>query len=250
MQVKTVNFETIDSVYWEGFLTTISKLKKVLSMTKQKAHLTKIEKYATKCKDQYLVDAYVARYMQQTKNAVENLISMSEIVFEMNSKVETGKLNESDLNYFCSSVGLNKQSSYFRKHVCIGKKADFLRKFIDKIPSAVTTVYQITTIDPKRIERFIDTGILKPNTTLSELKGLIFANENNQDSKKINKAIENIRIEYYSEKLDTNAKKKLLEIIKMIKNLLNVSVVFPQEKDFEYELNNVIDAEMKMLKYA
>ena len=70
-------------------------------MSKMQAQLTKIQSLATKCKDKKLVETYIARFFTQTKDAVENLISISEIVYEMNSKVESAELTINDLNYLC-----------------------------------------------------------------------------------------------------------------------------------------------------
>gem|GEM_PF-3971427 len=217
-------------------------------MSKQKTQLTKVEKFATKCKNKFLVDSYVNRYLQQTKSAVENLIAMSEIIYEMNSKVENAELSMNDLNYFCSSVGIDKKSSYFRKHVCIGKKADFLKKFINKIPSAVSTVYEITTVDADEIERLIEWNKLQPNTTLAELKSLVMKTTSNEKIK--DKEINHIKIDFDYKKLSADVKLKIYDFYKSIKNNKELTVYFPLAKEFENQFSNVIDVEVKKLKYA
>jgi hypothetical protein len=221
-------------------------------MSKKMTKIDKIQRNANKCKDKELVDSYVTQYLNQTKSAVENLLSMSEIIYEMNSKVENGDLNENDLNYFCQNVGLNKKSSYFRKHVCIGYKADFLRAYIEKIPSAVSTIYEITTIDPERIIQLIQKNLLKPNTTLHELKCLAFKSNGitNANTSKKDKIRENISIEFDFNKMDTNTKCKLYDLMMQMKTLQKVKINFELENAFEKELNNVIDVEVKKLKYA
>ena len=215
-------------------------------MSKMQTQLTKIQSLATKCKDKKLVETYISRFFTQTKDAVENLISMSEIVYEMNSKVESAELTMNDLNYFCLSIGMSKNSSNFRKHVCIGRKADYLKRLSKDIPSAISTVYEITTIDPDEIEKFIEWKKLTPSTTLSELKMLAFKKPTIASSKST--PYNFIKIEFDPNNLSFELKKKFLDFVVEIQN--KVTVKFPLMNEFEDACNEMNDDKEKELAYA
>jgi hypothetical protein len=215
-------------------------------MSKMQTQLTKIQSLSTKCKDKKLVETYISRFFTQTKDAVENLISMSEIVYEMNSKVENAELTMNDLNYFCLSIGMTTSSSNFRKHVCIGRKADYLKRLIKDIPSAISTVYEITTIDPDEIEKFIEWKKLTPSTTLAELKMLAFKKPNITSSKST--PCNFIKIEFDPNNLSFELKKKFLDFVLDIQN--QVVVKFPLMNEFEDICNVMNDDKAKELTYA
>jgi hypothetical protein len=201
---------------------------------------TKIIQISKKCKNKEVVDIYISRYLNQTKSAVENLISISEIIYDMNSKVEHGELTMSDLNYFCINVGLITNSSYFRKHVCIGRKADFLKSLIDKIPSAVSTVYEITTIEPELIEKLVESEKIQPATTLAELKSLTLKTSTNiQSNKPVTTSF--IKIDFKIDKLSSEIKMRLLDFFNQMKIYNELKIEFPLIKYIENESNNVID---------
>jgi hypothetical protein len=209
-------------------------------MSKKTSKSTKIIQIAKKCKNKEIVDIYISKYLNQTKSAVENLISISEIIYDMNSKVECGELTMSDLNYFCINVGLTTNSSYFRKHVCIGRKAEFLKSLIDKIPSAVSTVYEITTIKPELIEKFIELEKIQPATTLAELKSLVWKSPTiTQSNKPMTTSF--IKIYFNIDKLSREIKIKLLDLFNEVKNFNELRIEFPLIKYIENESTNVID---------
>jgi hypothetical protein len=171
---------------------------------------------------------------------------MSEIVYEMNSKVESAELTMNDLNYFCLSIGMSTNSSNFRKHVCIGRKADYLKRLIKDIPSAISTVYEITTIDPEEIEKFIEWKKLTPSTTLAELKMLALKKPNNICSKSI--PCNFIKIEFDPDNLSFELKKKFIDFVAEIQN--QVTVKFPLMNEFEETCNEMIDDKEKEIDYA
>lgn len=217
-------------------------------MTKQTTKLSKVQVLAPKCKDKELVDQYVLKFFDKTKNAVENLIAMSEIVFVLNSKVEDLELSINDLNYFCHNVGLSTGSSTFRKHVCIGRKADYLRRLIQDIPSAMSTVYEITTIDPDEIEKFIEWKKLTPRTTLSELKRLALKSPVKQSSQAA--TCNYIQIDFDLNQLSLEVKRKLLYFVTALKNETQLKVQFPLFNEFENACSEIIDETAKVISYA
>ena len=116
------------------------------------------------------IEHYISTYQTQTKNAVENIIQMSLTVKEIQDKIIDGVLEEQDLDYFCTRVGLNKTSSAFRKLSCIARHADKFLTYIDKLPSASSVLYEITTLDPEVFEKMINDESIHPFITLNQLK--------------------------------------------------------------------------------
>ncbi|QWD29521.1 hypothetical protein G6682_05740 [Polynucleobacter paneuropaeus] len=100
------------------------------------------------CKNVKLTEEYIHKFQYSTRTAIEHVLSMGEAVLGVYKKSKSGELNECDLDYFCQSVGLSRKSPMFRKYKQIGENAHDFRKHIDRMPSAFSTVYELTTLDP------------------------------------------------------------------------------------------------------
>lgn len=137
-----------------------------------RAFENKIANLEKNCKNLNAVKEYINTYRDQTKSAVENILNMSETVNDLHLKVKSNILDESDLNYFCYSVGLSKNSSSFRKYICIANNSAKFREYLERMPSASSVLYEITTLDPEKFDYLIKNNILKQTTTLKEIKQL------------------------------------------------------------------------------
>jgi hypothetical protein len=73
--------------------------------------LQKQQRLITKCKNIAVTDEFIQRYQQSTKNAIEQILKMGEIVLELYELSKDGILNEHDLNYFCMNVGIDEKGS-------------------------------------------------------------------------------------------------------------------------------------------
>lgn len=133
---------------------------------------TKLEMYKTKCKDLTTVNGYIKYYQQFTRNTVENILKLSCLIVEMKEKEQTGVLNQSDVDYFCLSVGLKRKGSTFRKFEQIGKHSETFWKYIDKLPDSYTVLYEITTLDPDRFEELMSNNQITSYVTLKDVKRL------------------------------------------------------------------------------
>ena len=103
-----------------------------------------------------VIDDYISVYNKFTKNSVSNTINTAKVVNEIWSKVNSNELDLTDLKYFCNEVNLNPSTSQFRKFLCIANHADKIEEYIDQFPSAVSVIYQITTLDADDFERLVD----------------------------------------------------------------------------------------------
>lgn len=136
----------------------------------RKTYQDKINALRSKCTNTQEISQFITAYQTQTKSAVESTLNMCETVNNIHQKVKTGILNEIDLDYFCLSVGLSKNSSAFRKYVCIANHADKFRDYIDRMPSACSVLYEITTLDADVFNNLINNNLITQKTTLATLK--------------------------------------------------------------------------------
>lgn len=121
---------------------------------------------------QSMVDGLIQRYQKSTKNAVENILEMGLAVKEIYHQSKNGVLNDSDLQYFCKTVGLDPKSSMFRKYKCIGEKAHIFKQYLDKLPQSFSVIYEIATLDADLFDSLVVNGKVGANITLEELKRL------------------------------------------------------------------------------
>lgn len=199
---------------YSKFIESELNMTNVNQLIVKKPKLTKIqklEKLKTKCTDIDFINQSISNYQKQTKNVVEQTLMMCETVNSIHRKVKKGELKEYDLDYFCNCVGLDKNSSTFRKFICISKHSETFKKYIDKVPSTISVLYEITTLDPDMFEMMIKNNLLHQFITLSEVKKL--------SNKVVMKTISNevcIKIEF---DVDSTSQESLI-LINQIKDSL------------------------------
>jgi len=137
-----------------------------LTPIKQNQHLS------TYCKNKKLTDEFIKIYQQSTKSTVEHILNMSLCVRDIKLKQRSGELNDSDVKYFCYSVGITEKSSTFRKFMCISERVEEFRKYLDKLPSTYTVLYEITTLDPDKFEELMSNNEIHSYITLKDIKSL------------------------------------------------------------------------------
>lgn len=141
-------------------------------MTKR-AKLTSVQKYQNlekKLSNSILVKELISKYQEDTKNAVQNILNMCKTVRLFHEKLKTKELTEADLNYFCATVALDKNSSTYRKYLCIADKSDLFEQYLDRVPAAYTILYEITTLDSDQFELLIKSNQLNNLITLKDVK--------------------------------------------------------------------------------
>jgi hypothetical protein len=125
-----------------------------------------------KCKDKIATEQFIEQYRKSTKDAIEQILNMGTAVKDIYEKYKANELNKYDLNYFCMSVGINQKSSTFRKYDAIGRNADKFRQYMDKLPSAFSTLYEIATLDSETFEKIFINVENCQGLTLKQVKQL------------------------------------------------------------------------------
>jgi len=134
---------------------------------------TQKNQYLSKyCKNKKLTDEFIKVYQRSTKSTVEHILNMSLCVRDIKMKEKSGELNGSDVKYFCHSVGITENSSTFRKFMCISERVEEFRKYLDKLPSTYTVLYEITTLDPDKFEELMSNNEIHSYVTLKDIKKL------------------------------------------------------------------------------
>lgn len=132
-----------------------------------------------------MIDEYVNTYFIESKNTVISTVRIAKIVLDIFNKYSTNDIQKSDFDYFCRQVNLDPASSQFRKYLCIANKADRIEQFIDDMPSAVSVIYQITTLEPEKFEELVESNELNRNLTLSKLNSLFPKNKEHKKATEI-----------------------------------------------------------------
>ena len=209
-----------------------------------KVKLTSVQKMNnlySKSTNQQLLDSFIERYFLQTKSTLENLFNVCETLRELDDSVKNLKLSESDLDYFCNKVGLNKSGSTYRKYVCIGKKVDLLREYIDTIPSSVSTIYEICTLDSDKFEELVRVQLITQTTTLYQLKELTGKVSSPKKSKSSTDDFLNIQFDFDS--LTDKSKDDLLKFFSVLSSNTEFKITCPITDKLVDSSNNVVEIE-------
>jgi|LauGreDrversion4_2_1035121.scaffolds.fasta_scaffold49483_2 hypothetical protein len=105
------------------------------------------------------VDAYVSEFNLFAAKTADAIIGMGRVVFR--AKQNLG----SDFAKFCEDIRFKEKSSAIRKLEQIGRKADFLEKYADRLPNTWTTVYRLTQLGNDVLETAIEKGAVHATMT-------------------------------------------------------------------------------------
>jgi len=188
-----------------------------------------------------LLDSFIERYFLQTKSTLESLLNVCETLRELDDSVKNLELNESDLDYFCHKVGLNKSGSTYRKYVCIGKRVELLRLYIERIPSSISTVYEICTLDSDKFEELVRLEMITQRTTLHELKEL--TGKVSLKKKSSNSVDDFVNIQFDFDSLSKKSKTDLIKLFKVMSSNSEFKIICPIKDKLSLNSNNVIEIE-------
>ena len=222
-------------------ISNYSQFSKGSSMRKKLTPVQKMNNLYMKSTNQKLLDSFIERYFSQTKSTLQNLFNVCETLRELDDSVKNLELNETDLDYFCHKVGLNKSGSTYRKYVCIGKKVDLLRQYIDTIPSSISTVYEICTLDSDKFVELVRLEMITQTTTLHELKELTgkVSSKNTQ-----NVSVDDfLRIQFDFDSLTQKSKNDLIKLFRVISSNSEFKITCPITDKLVVGSNNVIEIE-------
>lgn len=190
------------------------------SVTKQQ----KLQSIASQCKDLSLMNSMIEKYQTSTKTAVENILNMCIAVSDISKKYKSKEINEFDLMYFCSQVGLERKSPTFRKYRQIGEHAHRFVPHMNALPSTYTVLFQITTLDPVKFEEMIESEQITPSLSLEKFKQLT-----NTSTKVNNPDIVNFKVEFELSKLSKESRSFLQKMLIDLQKFDDIHTLIPEK---------------------
>ncbi len=199
-----------------------------------------VSSVSLKCSNKSFVDSLIDRYSAQVKSAVEHTIEMCKTVTELHDAQKNGTINDHDVDYFCMSVKLRKNSSQYRKFICIGSSYDLFKQYIDRVPQAISVLYEITTIDPDKFIQLIDNNLIDQSTTLHKLKLLAGKPVTNFNSGQDKHAL---TIDFELDKISQSTAKTLFDFYTKLKSNNEVKIESTQITTLQklFEESNIVD---------
>jgi hypothetical protein len=201
----------------------------------------KMNKLYEKSINQKLVDSFIEKYFLHTTSSLESLFNVCETLLELDESVKNLQLNESDLDYFCMKVGLTKTGSTYRKYVCIGKKVHLLRNYVHTIPSVVSTIYEICTLDSDKFEEMVKQRLITQTTTLNDLK--VLTGKVSTKKKKSSNEDDFLSIQFEFDSLSDKSRIELINFFKIISSNTEFKITCPITDKLVVDSNNVIELE-------
>jgi hypothetical protein len=180
-------------------------------------------------------------------------VKIAKIVLDVHNKYCAKEIEWSDFNYFCEQVNLNPRSSQFRKYLCIANKAERIEEYIDDMPSAVSVIYQITTLEPEKFDELLEKKAIHPNLTLKELKEVTDSNSKTSvevdTSKKRNSSKFEMRLSVDVSIASGKSLMIIRKFLKLIEYQQNVELMYPQGQfDLIFnEMNKQIDIDSESI---
>ena len=132
MTPQKIKLILLDLFKYLLFLTNISGSSYMI----KKLHESRLIGLSKDCRNLDITKGLVNTFKASTKSSVEHILKMSKCVYELKIREDKGELNNYDISYFCFSVGIDKESSTFRKFKLMGERYDSFMKYMDKLPSS------------------------------------------------------------------------------------------------------------------
>lgn len=201
--------------------------------------LTPVQKFHSiqlKVSNKELIDLMIETYLLKTKSAVENILTMCETVKDVAEKFKNQEIDSNDVQYFCIAVGLESfDSSLFRKYRCIADHAESFRKYLDRLPSAYTTLYEITTLDSEKFEQLMTDVQLNGRITIKDVRRL--KDKSLNTSKKVSNKSSDIElsISFDPQKISSKSLQMLREIFVELQKIEDLKTVCTDEKVLEQD---------------
>ncbi len=111
---------------------------------------------------------YVAEFKRGVEKTARATLEVCRVVYEASRVLDSYQFQN-----FCVEVGYRDSSSTIRKFIAIGKVYPRFIQYADQLPSAWTSIYQITQIPADSFERFLKEGKRLDSLKGKRLKGLL-----------------------------------------------------------------------------
>ncbi len=221
-------------------------------MTKRSAVVKTISSVSAKCKNKAFIDTQILNYTNNTKSAVECILEMAKTVQLLHAKYGNKEINHADVDYFCMSVNLKRNSSQYRKFICIGKHADKLQKYMTDLPQSISVLYEITTLSADTFEELIENNQIKPNLTLSALKQLACKPASRKTKK--DESGDSMTLNFDFDNISEATKKIIFQFYVKLKSCTDIAITLPKDDALsEYlktltEDDEIIDASFRTIQ--
>lgn len=113
------------------------------------------------------VNEYVVEFTQFANKTAQAIIGMGRVVHRAKSTL--GK----DFGVFCAAIRFDTKSSAIRKLDQIGKMAELLDKYADRLPNTWTTVYRLTQLGDDLLEQALNADVVSPTMSGIEAGRLV-----------------------------------------------------------------------------
>jgi hypothetical protein len=111
---------------------------------------------------------YVSRYKDLVAKGAKAVIDMCLLLQETKKS-----LNSIEFGHFCKEVGLERDGSTSRKLLTIADKATRFQPYLESLPSAWTTLYQLSILENKQFDDLAKSNALSPYTTSGDISELL-----------------------------------------------------------------------------
>lgn len=162
------------------------------------------------------VNEYIRRFNEFRNKTAESHIKMGSVVCAAHTN-----LSDVQFDRFCKYIGFDSKSSTIRKFMKIGKQAELLSKFLDKLPSSWTSLYQLVQLDSAILESALVDGTITHDISGTSIQKLVAEHNPNEQSKSKNKS--NTLFQYiYGKRLDTKVDEQVQrELDELIDNFFS-----------------------------
>jgi murein tripeptide amidase MpaA len=121
------------------------------------------------------------RYKAAAKKSSGATIEMAETIV-----LAVHELKGRALEVFYDAIGLDPESSTVRKLIIIGRSSPRLKRHLNRLPNAWTTLYELARLKSDQFETLVASGSLHPLATWDDLKAALGrGNKKDQEHQRI-----------------------------------------------------------------
>ena len=121
---------------------------------------------------------YVERYQTFARKTAESIIGLAKTLVEAEEK-----LNGVDFSIFCDEVGITKGDTTYSKLKKIGENASRFNPYLQNLPNAWTTIYQLAKLEPNKFAQIAPN--LTPFSTAQEITSAFSEKKKNEREKNV-----------------------------------------------------------------
>ena len=114
------------------------------------------------------VQGYLDRYNTALRKTAQSVLDVAATVLEAKEE-----LTKPEFEAFLQQVGFDEKSSTYKKFVAIARKKELLEHYVDTLPTAWTTIYQLAKLDADEFEQVASSGQLNPLMSANQISTII-----------------------------------------------------------------------------